>query len=688
MHIHSYQATLNNGTIISADMPVGTALAWNSLHWAHTPNRLAANRVEWKEDGEIRLLEVELEIGLQAFTETMAFSEIDPLTITLEPEADSDILAYYYFKDWWTRPAFVSAFDCVPDQTAIVFYRRQERYHFLLALPGSTFRAHFTGAAEGSGCLNLVLSADGAGYTCIQETAMLEAIDTDPYRCMSKAMACAAKLYGIPLREEREFPGLFEKLGWCSWDAFYKEITEEGMLAKAAEIREKKLPFGWLLIDDGWQDYADERMRSYGSNPQKFPGSLSHCVQALKEACGIDQIGVWHAFSGYWCGIDPKGSLALEKPSLFLRSHQGKLLPKPECAGEFFGEWYRRLSGEGISFVKVDSQSSTRQHYRTNTPTGQTAAALHRGLDGAAEQYMKGNLINCMGMAMENVLQRPTSAISRNSDDFFPLEESSFREHLLENAYNSPWHNIIYYGDWDMFWSSHPYAGKHALLRALSGGPIYVSDRVGETSPEVLRPLCYEDGTILRAPQAALPTADCLLSDPEKSGYLKLQNACNGVGYLAAYSYADHEITVPMRLADISLLPQKPGTTYAVYCPTTHTGFVAACGCAWDCILPAEDYCLYQAAPIRNGIAILGRADKYLSSHAITAIEETPAGLTVTLKEAGPLLIYAQSRPRCITDSAPNETLLEAQETQTPGFYIINMAGIGIKENSAVLRLS
>ena len=37
---------------------------------------------------------------------------------------------------------------------------------------------------------------------------------------------------------------------------------------------------------------------------------------------------------------------------------------------------------------------------------------------------MDGAIINCMGMAMENILSRPTSAISRNSDDFMPNKEN------------------------------------------------------------------------------------------------------------------------------------------------------------------------------------------------------------------------------------------------------------------------
>ena len=50
---------------------------------------------------------------------------------------------------------------------------------------------------------------------------------------------------------------------------------------------------------------------------------------------------------------------------------------------------------------------------------------------------MGGQIINCMGMAMENILGRQGAALSRNSDDFVPDEPEKFGEHLIQNAYNA-----------------------------------------------------------------------------------------------------------------------------------------------------------------------------------------------------------------------------------------------------------
>ena len=83
-------------------------------------------------------------------------------------------------------------------------------------------------------------------------------------------------------------------------------------------------------------------------------------------------------------------------------------------------------------------------------PVSEATRCMNRELELDAS-LMDGIIINCMGMVMENVLGRPTSAMSRKIDDFFPEQENGFVEHLLQNAYNSTYHDEIYYCDCDMF---------------------------------------------------------------------------------------------------------------------------------------------------------------------------------------------------------------------------------------------
>jgi hypothetical protein len=69
--------------------------------------------------------------------------------------------------------------------------------------------------------------------------------------------------------------------------------------------------------------------------------------------------------------------------------------------------------------------------------------------------------------------------------------------------------------DWDMFHSVHPAAEYHASARAISGGPLYVSDSPGKHNFELLRKLVLPDGSILRALSYSLQSnngCDCFFS--------------------------------------------------------------------------------------------------------------------------------------------------------------------------------
>ena len=95
--------------------------------------------------------------------------------------------------------------------------------------------------------------------------------------------------------------------------------------------------------------------------------------------------------------------------------------------------------------------------------------------------------------------------------------------HMVHCAYNSLWMGNFIHPDWDMFQSTHPCAQFHAASRAISGGPIYVSDSVGEHNFELLKSLALPDGSILRCQYYALPTRDCLFEDPSHDGKTMLK---------------------------------------------------------------------------------------------------------------------------------------------------------------------
>ncbi|MBO5460843.1 MAG: hypothetical protein J5983_03480 [Ruminococcus sp.] len=656
--IEKWTASLSNGGSFNQSAKENDLILWPGLHWDQEENRLEKRRIETVTDGDFTTGKVLLKFKDIPFQETMHFAETDALKLFIRPQQKPDaILAYYMFNDWWTRPAFCDSFTQIPDRTNLVVLKSGESYTAFLALPGTDFKARFIGSSDDEQ-LAVALSSYRSGYIKIEEDFFLSVTDADPYRCLERLMKEAARRAGIAIRSEKPYPEMFNQIGWCSWDAFYQDITEDKVVDKMKEIQEKKIPFGWILLDDGWLDQKDFRLRKMSADPEKFPGNLLSAVEKIKEMTDAKKVGVWHAFSGYWSGTEENSELFDQQKANLMQTVQGKWIPVPDRkkAYAFFADWYQYLAKQGIDFVKVDSQSTMLTHYKGNTAIGKTGIELHNALDHAAADYMNGNLINCMGMGVENVLARPFSALSRNSDDFFPMRENGFEEHLLQNAYNSLYHTVLYHGDWDMFWSSHPDAEKHAVIRALSGGPIYVSDKIGESNPEILSHLCYKDGTILRADNPAVPTKDCLFLDPAKSGYLKIKNECNGVYYLAVFNYSEKSVEVPYQLGDVVDCKDASDQKYAVYGRCGETFETIDISVKRICKLDVKGYELYMIAPIQKGCAVFGLKDKYLASHALKEVNYGKDSVDIRLKEGGELLIYNEDSSIQVT---VNKTVFE-----------------------------
>jgi hypothetical protein len=463
-----------------------------------------------------------------------------------------------------------------------------------------------------------------------------------------KAFLWLAEYKGIKTREQRRLPEMFSYLGWCSWDAFYRDITEEKVRQKADELIAKKVPVRWMLMDDGWFAVEEEKICDFLPDKEKFPDGFAQMIQDIKAKSAVRWFGVWHALGGFWGGVSPKSGLAESERDYLCHTQNGKIVPSPVSGEGFYRDWYEKLRGQEIDFVKVDGQSALASYIENDFSIGAAAKGIHRALEGGA-LYMDGSIINCMGMAMENVLSRPNSAINRNSDDFFPNREGSFAEHLLQNAYNAIYQDELYYCDWDMFWTEHEAAKKHSLLRAVSGGPVYFSDRIGATDPEILRPLVYLDGRILRMDRSAKPTEDCMFTDPMKNGVLKLQNAASwGAdrtgGGIAVYNLTGQEQRYSFRPADVSGL--EPADKYWVYDYFAKRVFSLDGQEQYEHVLEKDGFCWFILLPKGTHGACLGLLDKYVGFTAAESIVETGDTTTAVISESGNIGFLSEQEPK------------------------------------------
>lgn len=180
---------------------------------------------------------------------------------------------------------------------------------------------------EEDGTLTARLFSWYEGLTSCRGLALALKTGENPYALLRDCCREALKALnnGCAPREEREYPEIFEYLGWCSWDALQIRVDEAGLLEKCREFQQKGIPVRWAIIDDMWAEVHSFYGAKYDSfdqmvelmhqsplyefegDPKRFPHKLAGCIERMK-AFGL-KVGIWHPTTGYWFGIDPEGPL-------------------------------------------------------------------------------------------------------------------------------------------------------------------------------------------------------------------------------------------------------------------------------------------------------------------------------------------------------------------------------------------
>lgn len=447
------------------------------------------------------------------------------VTFSADPSFADNTLDYFKESPWWMMYDFPKTAEKIRDQSQGFLFEKDGTYIGATNLIGDVFCAQ----ADKEG-LHLEIRCDG--YTALEGYFLSVAEGKEPVDVIRDTF-----IYGrtsgainVPLRDEREYPELFEDFGWCSWNAFYQDVTADKLISKLEEFKEKNVPVKWIIIDDGWSFVRDEKLASFDADPEKFPEGLAGCIRRIKKDYGIKGVGVWHTLNGYWRGIDPKSEIGIKYADYLMPAKDGMIIPSvdPDKGFVFWDAFHSHLAECGVDFVKVDNQSSSYHYLEGVTSAVSGTVGTHEAIEQSIARNFGGKVINCMGMSMVNALARPFTAISRNSDDFFPDRENGFSKHLRQNIYSALWHTNLYYGDYDMWWSGKSAPVQSGVLRAISGGPVYVSDAVGDTDLSNILPVCGTDGDICRMDSQAVPTKDCLFVDCEKNA--PLQKAYNRKG--------------------------------------------------------------------------------------------------------------------------------------------------------------
>ncbi|KAG1172996.1 hypothetical protein G6F71_005969 [Rhizopus microsporus] len=322
---------------------------------------------------------------------------------------------------------------------------------------------------------------------------------------------------------------LSDTLGYCTWNALGTSMTFEKLLRLLSDIRSNNIPVRYLIIDDGWQHTSSKsRMATFDVHPTRFPDlTLKEVVTIIKkENPFLSHVGVWHTLCGYWNGICTSFADSQGYDPIDITNNQGTSIGLVKHADLFYDDFYKFLHASNVDFVKVDNQGGF-----LNLPDH----CMHlwneyrKAVVKASDEQLEGRVIHCMSLTpyilFNPVLSCKTKCTFRSSDDFFPDVIDSHPWHIYVNAINALWlrcYPVI--PDWDMFQSDHAFGEYHASSRAISGGPIYITDNLGKHSLPLIEALVAisksRGPTLLRSCQPPIPTFDTVFGDPMGNGAL------------------------------------------------------------------------------------------------------------------------------------------------------------------------
>jgi hypothetical protein len=608
------------------------------------------------------------------------------------------------FKIYWTAPVFFSDYRFLGPANQLVLWRQTEGpdYHLLVPLAGGGMLGEVgVSEIEWRPEFRVTASSYDPKHAPRRVPLFAYVAGRDPYQLPREAYEtafAATEQYGR-LRWQKPYPEVFRRLGWCSWNAYGQDVTADKVVASVRSLREKNIPLGFVLVDDGWLSVREQKLTAFEADAAKFPGGMAALARRLREEYRVPHVGVWHTFQGYWNGVADGSELAREYR--MFKGLEGKLLPDPrEGRGEsFYADWFRKLKGWGYDFVKVDGQGNNVKFTDGLMPLFDSGGGSHRNLQTAAGKFFAGvqgedglGLINCMEMSLENAYNWRTSNVARNSDDYQPELKHNPKDHVFQNAYNAFWLANFAYPDWDMFQSHDEAAEFHAVARAASGGPVYFTDEPGKERPEILKRLALSDGRLLMADEPAQVTRDMLLSDPSiEPAPLKVFARVTRPGLSAGVVAAFHvNKTAPRVEGSLHLTDPEwtgaPPARVAVY--RSDGGRVVLLDAKGSSVyfgLADGGSELFTLAPIEGGLAVFGLLDKYLSPAAVVSVTRGGAGAVVRLREAGDFGAWLARAPTRV--EVDGRTLTPSSYSYDARLLRIPRATFGTREGEREVRI-
>lgn len=265
-------------------------------------------------------------------------------------------------------------------------------------------------------------------------------------------------------------------VGWCSWFAYFQDITEEDVKKTADVMAAALAPYGYeyLQMDDGFQ--RGQGLPEYWLEPNdKFPGGLKHLADYIKSK-GLKP-GIWTnvAFN--------QQAFAEKNKEMFVRDDAGRVAKgnwidisvdgsNAQAVNRIIRPVYRGLEDMGWEYFKVDALRHLRYEGYNSHPEyfrekGVDRVEAYRKLVLAIREEIGREhfMLGCWGIRPELIGIIDGCRIGTDGYSFAGLSQ-----------YNS-FNNVIWRNDPDHIELSPEEAFRSTMVTSLTGSLFLLTDK-------------------------------------------------------------------------------------------------------------------------------------------------------------------------------------------------------------------
>lgn len=450
------------------------------------------------------------------------------------------------------------------------------------------------------------------------------------------------------------------------------------------------LPWTFMQL----QDLCNETYSGIPSNATPSPLGDALLLELVNgEFLFIKAVAGTNSLS--WLQVNPDGSLRLYLSTLgkdFLAPSAPLLLVQKEknIYGAFHKSYQRLINNKSIASLKRRTDKTyfeafqylgwcTWEHYHSDIDETKILSDLKAiEKSGIPIRYIlidDGHLANkdrmltsflpdphrfpsgWKNIMAQNVINTDHTLYSnstRVSIDYKKYDEDMAKSHLFQSYTNTLLFGQTVWPDHDMFHSSDTICGAlMARSKAISGGPVYLSDSPQDFIKEYINPLIDEKGKIYRPSAPAIPTPESILSNPIWSGK----------SYRVFAPVGDEAMSLICYNLNTSSQNQKIETTIRKQDFLLRNSFAGGSGYKAERVLlfdwekqEAEELIdektvnlngfsdkLFHLCPIRNGWAVIGIQEKYLSPATVSILSSSASRLKLSVSCPGTLKVWFET---------------------------------------------